>query len=206
MTKLLYQGHASMRITTNEGYVIYIDPFAGEGYNLPADLVLMTHEHFDHCNVYLMPEGPHASFLKTNQWFRKDGQYCTYDLFGVHMQPVQAYNDHHNVHNCIGLVLDVDGIRIYHAGDTSTTDAMKQGELAAMNIDYAFFPCDGRYNMNVAEASECAKLVQAKHSTPIHTRGITNPNDTAQLFDRSVAEQFQAEGRIILEPGEEIEL
>ncbi len=46
--KLLYQGHASMRITTVEGKVIYVDPFAGEGYDVPADLILMTHGHYDH--------------------------------------------------------------------------------------------------------------------------------------------------------------
>ena len=48
MTKLLYQGHASFRLTSNEGKVCYIDPFAGEGYDKEADLVLITHEHYDH--------------------------------------------------------------------------------------------------------------------------------------------------------------
>ncbi len=54
MAKLLYQGHSSLRIVTDSGTVVYIDPFAGEGYNLPADLVLVTHEHFDHNNVRLV--------------------------------------------------------------------------------------------------------------------------------------------------------
>ena len=43
--KLLYQGHGSLRITTAEGKVIYIDPYAGEGYDVPADLILVTHGH-----------------------------------------------------------------------------------------------------------------------------------------------------------------
>ncbi|MBR4667318.1 MAG: MBL fold metallo-hydrolase, partial [Butyrivibrio sp.] len=46
--KLLYQGHASVRITTPEGKTIYVDPYAGEGYDVPADLILETHGHFDH--------------------------------------------------------------------------------------------------------------------------------------------------------------
>ena len=46
--RLLYQGHASLRIVTAEGMVIYIDPYAGEGYDLPADLILVTHNHSDH--------------------------------------------------------------------------------------------------------------------------------------------------------------
>ena len=52
--KLLYQGHGSLRVVTAEGKVIYIDPYAGEGYDLPADLILMTHGHQDHTAVKLI--------------------------------------------------------------------------------------------------------------------------------------------------------
>ncbi len=45
---LLYMGQASIRIVTAEGKVIYIDPYAGDQYDLPADLILVTHGHFDH--------------------------------------------------------------------------------------------------------------------------------------------------------------
>ena len=48
MTELLYQGHGSYRLTSEHGAVVYIDPFAGEGYDKPADLVLVSHEHSDH--------------------------------------------------------------------------------------------------------------------------------------------------------------
>ena len=50
---LLYQGHGSLRIVTGEGKVIYIDPYAGKGYDLPADLILVTHAHQDHTAVNL---------------------------------------------------------------------------------------------------------------------------------------------------------
>ena len=48
-SRLLYLGHASLRIVTPEEKVIYIDPFAPGDYSLPADLILVTHDHFDHC-------------------------------------------------------------------------------------------------------------------------------------------------------------
>ena len=48
MADFLYQGHGSFRLVSDAGCVIYIDPFAGEGYDLPADLVLVSHEHGDH--------------------------------------------------------------------------------------------------------------------------------------------------------------
>ena len=52
--KLLYQGHGSLRIVTREGKVIYIDPYAGDGYDLAADLILISHGHQDHNAVNLI--------------------------------------------------------------------------------------------------------------------------------------------------------
>jgi hypothetical protein len=60
--------------------------------------------------------------------------------------------------------------------------------------------------MDVAEASECARLVGARHSILVHMVPMNDPSDPAQLFSREAAEAFQAEGRIILEPGEEMDL
>ncbi|HCC35397.1 MAG TPA: hypothetical protein DEQ02_07110 [Ruminococcaceae bacterium] len=71
--------------------------------------------------------------------------------------------------------------------------------LAERKLDYAFFPCDGRYNMDAAAASECAALVGARHSVPYHLT-------PEAPFDRELAEQFQAEGRLIVANGEEITL
>ena len=45
MAKLLYQGHGSYRITADDGRVLYVDPYAGEGYDKPADIVLITHDN-----------------------------------------------------------------------------------------------------------------------------------------------------------------
>ena len=54
MAELLYQGHGSFRIRTEAGTVIFVDPYVGEGYDLPADLVLVSHEHHDHNRVELV--------------------------------------------------------------------------------------------------------------------------------------------------------
>ena len=51
MPKLLYQGHGSFRLTADDGRVIYVDPYKGKGYDLPADIILVTHNHRDHNQI-----------------------------------------------------------------------------------------------------------------------------------------------------------
>ena len=206
MTKLLYQGHGSYRFTLNDGTVVYVDPFIGGGYDLPADLVVSTHEHFDHNQVDKMPHADGCEVLRVADFQPTPGDYRSFSSHGVNIQPVQACNKNHPIDKCVGLVLEFDGLKFYASGDTSATDDMRSGKLAAMNLDYAAFPGDGFYNMDVEEASECARLVAAKHSIPIHLVPMDDPNDPSQLFSRERAEAFRAEGRLIIEPGEEIGL
>lgn len=206
MATMLYQGHGSYRFVLDDGTVVYVDPFAGEGYDLPADLVLVTHEHFDHNQVDKMPHAEGCTVLRSRQFIDGAHDYKAYESHGVTIVPVQAYNKNHPIDECVGLVLTLDGVKFYATGDTSMTDDMRCGKLAKMQLDYAAFPGDGFYNMDVAEASECARLVAARHSIPVHLVPMDDPSDPAQLFSRERAEAFQAQGRIILQPGEELEL
>ena len=67
------------------------------------------------------------------------------------------------------------------------------------NIDYELLPTDGIYNMDSAEASECAAIIGAKHTVPVHTKPET-------LFSDAVADRFSCKGKLVLHTGEEIEL
>ena len=51
MPKLLFQGHGSYRLTANDGRIVYVDPYKGKGYDAPADIILVTHQHSDHNQV-----------------------------------------------------------------------------------------------------------------------------------------------------------
>ena len=196
---LLYQGHGSLRIVTGEGKVIYIDPYAGEGYDLPADLILITHGHQDHTAVSLIKSRNEDCQIITWKEALVKGEYKTFDLGYATVEAVQAGNNkNHSIRECVGwLITFPDGITLYATGDTSTTDQMK--ELAGRNIDYAFFVCDGIYNMDMKEAIACANLVKAKHSIPYHMA-------PGKLFDQKKAEQFDVPGRLIVPAGEEITL
>lgn len=196
---LLYQGHGSLRVTTAEGKVIYIDPYAGEGYDLPADLILVSHGHPDHTAVDLIENRADDCSVIYNTDALVDGAYKTFDLGYATVEAVQAGNNkNHDINVCVGWLITLsNGISIYATGDTSTTDQM--AELANRNIDYAFFCCDGKFNMDIEEASACAGLVNAKHSIPYHMA-------PGKLFDAERAAQFDGPGKLILAAGEEINL
>lgn len=195
--RLLYQGHGSLRIVTADDKVIYIDPYAGDGYDLPADLILVSHGHPDHNAVDLIKNRKDDCQIIYNTDALVDGEYKTFDLGFATVEAVEAGNNkNHDIHECIGwLVTLPGGISVYATGDTSTTDQM--AKLADRDIHYAFFVCDGRFNMDMDEASACAKLVGARHSIPYHMA-------PGKLFDPERAELFNAPNRLILPAGEEI--
>ena len=197
--RLLYQGHGSLRIVTSEGKVIYIDPYAGEGYDLPADLIQITHGHQDHTAVKLIKKRAEDCRVITWKEALVKGEYKTFDLGFATVEAVQAGNNrNHNIKECVGWLITLSGgITVYATGDTSATEQMK--ELAEREIDYAFFVCDGKYNMDMDEAIECAKTVNAKHSIPYHMA-------PGKLFDKKKAEEFDVPGRMIVAAGEEITL
>jgi len=197
--KLLYQGHGSLRIVTRGGKVIYIDPYAGDGYDLAADLILISHGHQDHNAVNLIRNRNEDCRIISNTDALVNGAYKTYDLGYATVEAVQAGNNrNHDINVCVGWLITLsDGVSIYATGDTSTTAQMS--ELAERNIHYAFFVCDGRFNMDINEAITCANLVKAQHSIPYHMA-------PGSLFDQKRAELFDVPGRLIIPAGEEIVL
>ncbi len=198
--KLLYLGHASIRIITKEGKVIYIDPYAGNNYDLSADLVLVTHSHYDHSDVSKVTKRTEDFKLITYKEAIQEGVHQTFDLGYVKVEAVEAgYNRWHDKETCVGYVLTLsDNIKIYIPGDTYLTPQME--ELGSSNIDYAFFPCEGVFTMTVEEASVAASRVKAKHSIPYHM--VTD----GSLFSEEVANEFNVENRLIIRNNEEIEL
>ncbi|HSK67813.1 MAG TPA: MBL fold metallo-hydrolase [Candidatus Limnocylindria bacterium] len=159
-------GHASVRITTSAGTVVYIDPYFEGDYTEGADLLLVTHEHRDHNQVDLVTLNEGALFLRVAQTINPDGSYNTYEHMGVTVETLPAENRNHPRSASTGFLLGFDGILVYHAGDTSKIPDMEA--LAARGVDYALFPIDGQYNMDPREATESAALVGARHSIPMH--------------------------------------
>lgn len=196
MAKILYQGHGSLRLTSDGGTVVYLDPFVGDGYDKPADLILVTHQHHDHNRLDLPARKKDCAVIQ-NMDALKNGAYQKFTVKDINIEATQAYNKNHPKSECVGYLVSVDGLLIYFAGDTAKTEQMET--LADRHIDYAFLPIDGIYTMTAPEAAECAELIGARHTVPIHMK-------PGELFDSAMAESFAAEGALVIRPGEEIRL
>jgi L-ascorbate metabolism protein UlaG (beta-lactamase superfamily) len=108
----------------------------GEGYDVPANLVLVTHQHYDHTAVDKMPHAPGCVVWQNMDAHPTPQSYVTRTFGDVTVEAVEAYNDMHPKDECVGYVVSVDGLVLYFAGDTSTTSQMSR--LASRRIDYAF--------------------------------------------------------------------
>jgi L-ascorbate metabolism protein UlaG (beta-lactamase superfamily) len=195
MPKLLYQGHGNYRLTSNNGRTVYVDPYKGKGYDAPADIILVTHQHFDHNNVKRCIQKPGCRVI-SNVEALAGGVHNSFDIDGIMIQAVEANNKKHDPELCVGYIITIDGIKVYASGDTSMTAQMS--DFAAMRLDYALFPGGGIYNMGLAEAAECARLVSARHNILIHLK----PWESV----RRKAGKWDAPNKLIVVPGQEIDL
>lgn len=132
------------------------------GGNL-LDIILVTHQHPDHNRIDLPPIKENCTIIQ-NQDALFDGTYRRFELGGIVIQAVEAYNLVHSKRKCVGYLVTVDYKKIYFAGDTSRTKQMDT--FAKENIDYAFLPTDGFANMGPRGVAKCSHIIKAKHTIP----------------------------------------
>jgi len=196
MPKLFYQGHGSFRITADDGRVVYVDPYAGGGYDVPADLILVSHQHGDHNQAQLCARKPGCVVI-TEAEALAGGTHNSFDVGGVKVRAVEAYNKNHKIEECVGFIIEIDGVKIYASGDTSRTGQMDS--FAALGLDYAILCGDGYYNMGPEEAAQCARAIGAKRNIIVHVA-------PGKLFDRAIADAWDAPNKLVVGDGEEINL
>ena len=188
-------GHASVKIWTSGGKVIYIDPSAGTDYADSADVVLITHQHADHNNLSLVKRKASCTVITNAQAF-KGNTYQSFIIEDLKLDAVAAYNSNHPKGTGVGYVLEFNGIRLYHAGDTGKIDEM--ADLAARNLTYALLPMDGIFNMSPEAAMEADSLIKPRYCIPFHT----SPGG----YSEAIVARFTADNKLVVKPGESIEL
>jgi L-ascorbate metabolism protein UlaG (beta-lactamase superfamily) len=191
-------GHASFRIRTRAG-IVYVDPYrVHEGP--PADLILITHDHFDHFSrddvVRLAGEGTVAiapptvaEQLKGPTISVSPGE--TVEVRELEITALPAYNTnkldssgrpfHPREAGWLGFVLRDGGRRIYHSGDTDVIPEMDQ----AAGVDVALLPVSGTYVMTAAEAAEAARRIDPAIAVPMHRGTVIGSDEDAQAFARA---------------------
>jgi hypothetical protein len=134
----------------------------------------------------------------TNVEANQNNVYKSFTIGNVKVDAVPAYNANHQKSACVGYVVEFNGIKLYHAGDTGNITEM--ADLAARNITYALLPMDGIFTMSPEQATQAAMAIKATHYVPIHTMP---PPDT--LNDAIVA-RFTVPNKIVVENGQSIAL
>ena len=189
--KIFWLGHDGFRIEAAK--TIYIDPYQISS-GPKADLVLITHDHFDHCSpedvskiqqsgTVIVTEKDSAKKLSGDVRILAPGESVSLD--DVTVVAVPSYNtdkDFHPKKNAwLGFIVDVEGIRIYHAGDADFIPEMKDFE-----VDIALLPVSGTYVMTADQAVEAALAIQPKLAIPMHYGAIVGDEGDALNFKKAL--------------------
>ena len=190
---MTWLGHDGFLIK-GDGKAIVIDPFQVTQCE-PADIILVTHEHYDHCSpddihkiqkasTVIVTEANSARKLSGDVRVVQPGDKLT--VSGIPIEAVPAYNTNKNFHpkqnGWLGFILTVDGISIYHAGDTDLIP-----EMDSLKADIALLPVSGTYVMTAEEAVEAAKTIKPKFAIPMHFGAIVGSTDDAWRFCDALA-------------------
>jgi L-ascorbate metabolism protein UlaG (beta-lactamase superfamily) len=192
-------GHASFRIKVGRA-TVYIDPYRVAEDVPPADLILITHGHYDHFSPQDIERlsgrdtwlvGPAAVAERVSGQVHRIGPGETIDdelVRGLHISAVAAYNTskrdadgnpfHPRDAGWVGYELNVRGERLYHSGDTDVIPEMD----SVTGVDVALLPVSGVYVMTAHEAAEAARRIQPRVAVPMHWGSHIGTEHDARTF------------------------
>jgi L-ascorbate metabolism protein UlaG (beta-lactamase superfamily) len=189
---ITWLGHDGFLIQGN-GKAIVIDPFQVKQCE-PADIILISHEHYDHCSpedvnkirkdsTVIVTEAQSAKKLSGDVRVVQPGDKLT--VSGIPIEAVPSYNTNKSFHpkknGWLGFIVTVDGARIYHAGDTDQIP-----EMASFQVDIALLPVSGTYVMTAEEAVVAAGVLKPKVVIPMHYGAIVGSADDAKRFQEAL--------------------
>ena len=189
--KIEWLGHDSFRINTSK--IIYFDPYQiADGP--PADLILITHDHYDHCSpddvakiqksgTVIVTEKDSAKKLSGDVRIMSPGESISVE--GMKIEAVPSYNTDKQFHpknnNWLGFIIEIDGSRIYHAGDTDYISEMEN-----FNVDIALLPVSGTYVMTAEEAVKAALAIEPALAIPMHYGTVAGSEEDALNFKKAL--------------------
>lgn len=195
--------HSSIKIEGEKNF--YIDPYLIDEYVNDADILLITHGHYDHLSktdiLKIINEDTIIVCPQTIVGQIKN--ICSnkiiavipnriYELENVKIETIPSYNTNKNFHpkeeNWVGYILTIDGIKYYIAGDTDITEENKK-----VQCDVALVPVGGTYTMDYKEAAELINVIKPKIAIPTHYGSITGTKEDGVNFSKLVDDDIKVE-------------
>jgi L-ascorbate metabolism protein UlaG (beta-lactamase superfamily) len=194
MRNLKRLGHDSFRLDGPP--VIYIDPWKLPAGQPPADIILVTHDHHDHCSpddiaklshegttVVSSPSARHKLGSETK--YVRPGESLAVGDVTVHAVPAYNVNKFRSPGQLFhprdlegnGYIIELGGESLYHAGDTDVIP-----EMAKIQVTVALLPVSGTYVMTAEEAFEAAKMIRAEYYVPMHYGDLVGGEGDAEKF------------------------
>ena len=186
--------HSCIKI--NKEKIIYIDPYhIDKNYN-DADIIFITHDHYDHYSeddidkvrkfnsIFVIPDDLLPKLLEKginqeNIFTLDSGD--TEIIDGIKVEAVPAYNTNKPFHpkdnNWLGYIIEIKGVRYYIAGDTDITEENKK-----VKCDVAFVPVGGTYTMDFKEAAQLINIIKPKFAIPVHYGSVVGSKQDATDF------------------------
>lgn len=188
-------GHSTVRIDTDD-LTIFIDPYDIKE-RAKSDIILVSHEHFDHCSLDDLRKvtakrthvvGPPKTLsvmrrVSSHVHVIEAGEQT--EVMGVPIHGIPAYNVGKEFHpkaaGGIGFLFELEGRKIYYAGDTDLIP-----EMNGLVADVAILPVGGVYTMNADEAAEAFKIVGATEGIPVHYGSVIGTGADGEKFKRLI--------------------
>ena len=195
--------HNSIKI--NKGKVIYFDPFKiTQNYN-DADIIFITHSHYDHYSeedinkvikkdtVIIAPKDLKNQLEQnkiTNIILVEPNN--KYEVEGIKFETIPAYNTNKKFHpkenNWVGYIVEIENNKYYIAGDTDITEENKK-----VKCDIAFIPVGGTYTMDYKEAAELTNIIKPKIVVPTHYGSIVGTKQDSVNFAKLINPEIKCE-------------
>jgi len=206
--EITWIGHASFRIA-GDGSVVYVDPWKLTDAPHDADVVFVSHSHYDHCSpediqkvskesTTIIAPGDTITKLRAANAVTPGERLTVND---VTIEAVAAYNVgkafHPKGNNWCGAVITIGGKRVYYAGDTDLIPEMND----LKDVDVALLPVGGTYTLNAAEAAKACSAIGCAAAVPYHWGDIVGSQSDARKFADSACCQTH-----VLQPGESMTL
>ena len=201
--QITWLGHDGFKLKKDK--VAYVDPYQLGAKAEAADVVFVTHEHFDHLSVEDLKKvvTSHTTVVtiaaceKAVKELKPKAVRIVaagdrLEVDGISVDVLPAYNTnkfrapgspfHPKADGKVGFILGIGGVRFYHAGDTDEIPEMAK----AKGVDVALLPVSGTYVMTAQEAVKACDVIQPKLAIPMHYGAIVGSASDAETFRKAV--------------------